>query len=103
MAITWKDPVINGLHRFSKRHHISHISRQGLIDEELPQIILETSAIGETPWQTLSRILQELRSEKIIEFLGNGNYLLLESSIMLRMRICLMKHLTWLSSITSLL
>jgi hypothetical protein len=47
-----------------------------LIELELPTIVAEVGAKGETPTQTLSRILQELRVAGRIEFLDNdGNYL----------------------------
>jgi hypothetical protein len=47
-----------------------------LIDEEIDRITDDTISIGETPTQTLSRVLQELPNEGIIYFLGHGRYLL---------------------------
>src|SRR5262249_14252634 len=39
------------------------------------------ASTGKTPHQTLSRVLQELRDEGLVEFLGNGNYFLQDSTI----------------------
>ena len=37
-------------------------------------IVEETGSMGATPWQTLSRELQELRDRKLLEFVGPGVY-----------------------------
>ncbi|GAA4025022.1 HNH endonuclease [Sphingomonas swuensis] len=37
-------------------------------------IVAATASIGATPWQTLSRVLQELRDGGTIEFVGEGVY-----------------------------
>jgi putative restriction endonuclease len=34
----------------------------------------ETDSVGATPWQTLSRVLQELRDTGLVEFVGAGTY-----------------------------
>jgi hypothetical protein len=57
------------------------IARQDFITEELPRIISATGSTGRTPHQTLSRVLQELRDEGLVEFLGNGNYFLQDTTI----------------------
>lgn len=49
-------------------------SRQALIDAQGPSIIAETGSSGATPWQTLSRELQQLRDTGVIEFVGPGVY-----------------------------
>jgi hypothetical protein len=77
----WRDAVLEALRRYSVRHSTKNIDRQSLINEDLDWIISQTSSIGETPSQTLSRVLQELRDEGILFFLTPGTYLLLESPI----------------------
>lgn len=41
----------------------------------------EVQSEGKTPHQTVSRVLQELRDEGLIEFIGNGSYLLTDQPI----------------------
>jgi hypothetical protein len=77
--MTWRDAVIEAIHRFSTRYRTREITRQELIDEELGQIIQDTNSEGDTPSQTLSRILQELRDEGTLAFVGHGVYLLLDT------------------------
>jgi putative restriction endonuclease len=48
--------------------------RQTLIDAEGPRILIDTGSGGVTPWQTLSRVLQELRDQGVLEFVGGGTY-----------------------------
>jgi putative restriction endonuclease len=48
--------------------------RQTLIDSEGPQILVETGSGGATPWQTLSRVLQEWRDAGLLEFVAAGTY-----------------------------
>jgi hypothetical protein len=57
------------------------IARQAFIIEELPRIISAAGSRGRTPHQTLSRVLQELRDEGLVEFLGNGSYFLQDSAV----------------------
>ncbi len=57
------------------------IARHDFITEELPRIISAAGSKGRTPHQTLSRVLQELRDEGLVEFLGNGNYFLQDTTI----------------------
>jgi hypothetical protein len=78
---TWRESVISALRRYSHRHNTCIVTRQGLISEELPQIEDDVATIGLTPGQTLSRVLQELRDEGFIEFLGQGQYLFLEQPV----------------------
>jgi len=68
-------------HRYSITHSTHSFDRQSLIDEELDQIVQVTHSTGETPEYTLSRILQELRDEGIIEFISKGKYIILDTSI----------------------
>jgi hypothetical protein len=77
----WRDAVIKALHRYSVRHETREITRQELIVEEIDQIVKDTNSSGATPTQTLSRVLQELRTEDILHFVGDGVYLLLDTPI----------------------
>ena len=50
-------------------------TRQDLIDAELNRIVSETGSQGETPHQTLSRELQQLRAAGVLEFVDDqGTY-----------------------------
>lgn len=77
--MTWRESVLEAIRRYSKRHSTRSIERQRLINEELAQIATDTQTGGETPGQTLSRVLQELRDDGILYFISNGNYLLADS------------------------
>lgn len=79
--MTWRDAVIEALHRFSIRHGTREVTRQELIDEELDRIVYDTNSQGATPSQTLSRVLQELRTEGILYFVSDGVYMLLDTPI----------------------
>jgi putative restriction endonuclease len=48
--------------------------RRRLIDAEGPRILADTDSDGATPWQTLSRVLQELRDSGLLEFVAPGTY-----------------------------
>jgi hypothetical protein len=75
----WRDAVLQALHRFSIRHETRLVERQPFIEEELARIVSDAEARGETPSQTLSRVLQELRDEGILYFTGGGKYLLADT------------------------
>jgi hypothetical protein len=77
----WRDAVLFSLRSFRQRHGTRMIARQDFIAEELPRIISATGSAGRTPHQTLSRVLQELRDQGLVEFLGNGNYFLQDAAI----------------------
>src|SRR5207253_8233060 len=77
----WRDAVLSSLRSFRQRHGTRMITRQEFITEELPRIISATGSTGRTPQQTLSRILQELRDEGLVEFLGDGSYFLQDATI----------------------
>ncbi|WP_447962991.1 hypothetical protein [Nitrospira sp. Ecomares 2.1] len=73
---TWKAAVRRALFRFSKRHQTHRIVRQQFLNEELSTVKRETRAKGNTPSQTMSRVLQELRDEGLLLFVNPGEYLL---------------------------
>jgi hypothetical protein len=81
MAVKWRDAVLASLRSFCARHGTRSVGRQSFIAEELPTLVAVTGTVGLTPDQTLSRNLQELRDEGLVQFLGNGNYLLLDAPL----------------------
>lgn len=73
----WKSSVLASIVRLTKRKGSRDFTRQELIAEELAQITDEVGSVGVTPDQTMSRVLQELRDEKVISFESPGSYRLL--------------------------
>jgi putative restriction endonuclease len=71
---SWSEAVATAIRRHVLRTGSTIFDRQTLIDTEGPQILAETGSGGTTPWQTLSRVLQELRDEGSLEFVGAGTY-----------------------------
>ena len=72
---TWKEAVANAIDRLNSKNGVKEFSRKELIELELPTIVTVVAAKGETPEQTLSRVLQELRVAGQIEFVdNNGSY-----------------------------
>lgn len=72
---TWKEAVEAAIVRLVRRTGSSEFTRQDLISFELSSIVDDTRSKGETPEQTLSRVLQELQRAGIIEFIDNqGQY-----------------------------
>lgn len=73
---TWRESIIDNIVDLTKTKGSLIFSRQELINKKLHQIIEEVGPHGETPAQTLSRVLQELRDDNLIDFIDNsGNYL----------------------------
>jgi ParB/RepB/Spo0J family partition protein len=75
--MTWQESVAAAIQRLTSRTGNKVFSRQELIESELAQIVGEADADGGTPEQTLSRVLQELRDQRIIDFESPGIYRLL--------------------------
>lgn len=71
---SWSEAVISAVRRRVQRTGSTIFTRQGLIDSEMGAIIAATGSTGATPWQTLSRELQELRDRGLLEFVGTGVY-----------------------------
>ena len=74
----WRQVVLQALRRYAKRNRTRKIRREDLLRQELKRIVGETSSLGATPAQTVSRVLQELRDDGAVYFLGRGTYLLLD-------------------------
>ncbi len=83
--MNWHDAVVEALRRYSSRHATRIIRRPALIAEELERIVQDTGSTGETPSQTLSRVLQELRDEGLLYFQGDGSYLLVDGPVPVEM------------------
>lgn len=82
MRKTWHNAVVDAIHRYSLRHQTRLITRQGLIEEEMTGIIQQSESEGETPTQTLSRVLQELRDEGVLYFSAQaGKYILIDDDV----------------------
>jgi hypothetical protein len=79
--MTWRDAVLSSLRTYCQRHSTRIVTRQAFIAEEMTTIESATGTQGATPRQTLSRVLQDLRDERLLEFLGGGGYVLLDSPI----------------------
>ena len=75
MAVTnWSDAAISAVRQHVQRTGSTIFSRQALIDGEMEAVIAATGSTGATPWQTLSRELQELRDRGLLEFISSGVY-----------------------------
>lgn len=79
--MNWRDAVLASLRRYCDRHGTRLILRESLLDDELGSIVDAAQSKGKTPGQTLSRVLQGLRDEGLVEFLKSGHYLLLEQPV----------------------
>ena len=71
---SWTEAVISAVRRHVRQAGSTIFSRQALIDGQMDAILAATGSTGATPWQTLSRELQELRDQGLLEFLGVGVY-----------------------------
>lgn len=71
----WSEVVEEAVRRHVDSTGDPVFSRQELRDAELDRIISETGSAGETPHQTLSRELQQLRDGGVLEFVDDrGTY-----------------------------
>jgi putative restriction endonuclease len=77
-ARDWSEVVEAAVRRHVSATGSAEFSRQELCDAELARIVEETGSQGKTPHQTLSRELQQLRDEGILEFVDDrGAYRLI--------------------------
>ena len=77
----WQRAALDGIRRYCSRHQTRLIKRQQLIDEELPTIVKDAAARGDTPWSTLDRVKQELRRAGILSHIKGGLDLLLDEPL----------------------
>ena len=76
MSSIWRQAVLEALGRYSKRHVSTQVDRRKLLQEEQDRIVQRAKSVGKTPGQTISRVLQELRDEKLLFFSKSGCYVL---------------------------
>jgi len=76
----WKLATLEAITSLTLITRQNTFSRQNLIDAKLSDIVAVVESAGATPAQTLSRVLQGLRDEGYVEFLGRGEYRLLSST-----------------------
>jgi hypothetical protein len=73
--MTWREAVEAAVRRFAARSTTGEFSRQDLLDAERAQIMSDCGGGGETPDQTISRVLQEMRDDGVISFVHDeGSY-----------------------------
>jgi putative restriction endonuclease len=74
----WSEVVEEAVRRLVASSGNAEFTRQDLIEAELDWIVGETSSEGKTPERTLSRELQQLRDEGVVEFVDDhGSYRLI--------------------------
>ena len=74
----WSEVVEEAVRRHVDTTGDPEFSRQELIDAEMDRIVSETGSEGATPAMTLSRELQQLRNQGVIEFVDDrGSYRLI--------------------------
>ncbi len=71
---SWSEAVAAAVRRHVALTGSTIFDRQALIDTEGDRILQDTGSDGATPWQTLSRVLQELRDSGSLEFVSAGIY-----------------------------
>ena len=71
---TWESEVKSAIERVVQRHQTPIFTRRMLLDEELEDIKISTDSKGQTPSQTLSRVLQELWKSSFIRYEDKGTY-----------------------------
>ena len=73
--LTWTEAVTDAVRRIAARKDDGIFTRQDLISSEGDRMCSDTGTVGETPMQTVSRELQQLRDAGMIEFLDDrGTY-----------------------------
>lgn len=74
----WREVTRRELHRYREQTGYSVVERQDLLDQTRP-ILEQEFPNADTPGQTLSRVLQELRDRDELEFLDSrGRYRILD-------------------------
>ena len=78
MTMSWTEAVTEAVRRIAARRPDGMFNRQDLLAEERDRMVADTGSQGETPEQTISRELQQLREAGIIEFVDDaGTYRLI--------------------------
>lgn len=77
--LTWTEAVTDAVHRVAAGKPDGVFSRSELVEEEGARMCADTGTTGETPMQTVSRELQQLRDAGVIKFLDDrGTYRLID-------------------------
>lgn len=73
--LSWTEAVTDAVRRVAASKPDGVFTRTELIDQESARMCADTGTTGETPMQTVSRELQQLRDAGVIEFLDErGSY-----------------------------
>lgn len=73
--MTWREAVEAAIRRYASKCDAGIFSRQDFLAKEENRIISDCGGGGQTPRQTISRVLQELRDSGVIEFVDDrGTY-----------------------------
>ena len=73
--MTWREAVEAAVRRQAATSRDRTFTRQDLLDSERARILSDCGGGGETPDQTISRVLQEIRADGVITFLDDhGTY-----------------------------
>ena len=67
----WSEVVEEAVRRHVASTGSPEFTRQDLRDAELDRMVSETGSQGQTPEQTLSRELQQLRDQGVLEFIDD--------------------------------
>lgn len=67
----WSEVVEEAVRRHVASTGSDEFTRHELKDAELDRIVAETGSGGQTPEQTLSRELQQLRDQGVLEFIDD--------------------------------
>lgn len=77
-TVGWSEAVSRAVRRHVAVTGSPIFTRQVFLDSELDAIVADTGSAGATPHQTLSRELQEMRDNGLLEFVAPGTYRLVE-------------------------
>jgi len=76
--MTWREAVEAAVRRHAGKSSDGTFNRQDFLADEQARILSDCGGGGETPHQTISRVLQELRDNGVIRFLDDeGTYQLI--------------------------
>lgn len=67
----WSEVVEGAVRQHVASTGSAEFTRQDFMDSKLDWIISETGSQGQTPHQTLSRELQQLRDQGVLEFIDD--------------------------------
>jgi len=77
----WRYAVLDAVEHLGRSSQDGIVTRRALLEIALSTIVAETRSKGRTPDKTLNRELQELRDDRLIEFVSRGRYRLTKSLV----------------------